>query len=114
MSLQAARVVRVGDVNSTTTSPEHAASEPQAQKMVIALEVVLFYLHEAFEAARGWSRELKHAIQVPTLWLALIDINKLVVMNAFNMLAGAAGTTLACTDLFVQPVQACVLQCTCL
>lgn len=115
MSVQAAHVVGVGDVRSTTTSPEHAASEPQAQKTMIALEVVFFYLHEACEAARGWSHELKHAGQVFTLWLALTAVNKLVVVGSskIDMLAGAACTRLACTDFFAQPVQTCVLQCTC-
>ena len=58
-------------VPSTTVMPEHAASEPQAQKTMIALEIVFFYLHEASEATRGWSRVLRHAGQVLVLWLAL-------------------------------------------
>lgn len=64
--LQAATVVSsgIGDVSSTSSLPEPAATEPQAQPLMIALEVVFFYLHEAFEAARGWGRELKHAGQV--------------------------------------------------
>lgn len=66
MFLQVVDATRVSNVNSTTTSPAHAASESQPQEMMIALEVVFFYLHEAFEAARGWNRELEHAGQVPS------------------------------------------------
>ena len=108
--LQAATIGRV--VTSTTSWPEDSASEPQAQEMMIALEVVFFFLHEAFEAARGWSRELKHAGQVCILWLALTDVTKLVVLGpcSFAMLAGVACTRPACTDLFAQPVQVCKLQ----
>lgn len=47
--------------------PEHAAPEAPAQKSIIALEVIFFYLHEAFEASRGWNLVLKHAGQVCAL-----------------------------------------------
>ena len=107
MFLQDATVVVVGNVRSTTSSPEHAASEPQPQKITIALEVVFFYLHEAFEAARGWSRELKHAGQVLTLWLALTHlITKHVVL-------GSCVATLTCwlvPPATVLYAQTCVLQ----
>ena len=85
MLLQDATAVVVGDVRSTTTSPEQAASEPQAQKIMIALEVVFFYLHEAFEAARGWSRELKHFGQVLTLWLAQTHLSMLPWTRAWQI-----------------------------
>lgn len=51
-------------VSPTMVLPEHAASESRAQKIMIVLEVIFFYLHEAFEAARGWNHILKHAGQV--------------------------------------------------
>ncbi|KAL3156421.1 hypothetical protein ABBQ38_000732 [Trebouxia sp. C0009 RCD-2024] len=58
-------VVSSGDSVDTPAMvlPEHAAPEPSAQNLIIALEVVFFYLHEAFEASRGWNLVLKHAGQ---------------------------------------------------
>lgn len=69
-------VVSSGDSVDTPAMvlPEHAAPEPSAQNLIIALEVVFFYLHEAFEASRGWNLVLKHAGQVCALPIALTTI----------------------------------------